>query len=102
MHEWDEATKGKDLPERVGKSADEIAKSIFISASSGMPKSQTTVPNPAKVGSTAVKTPKSKQLPGPGAKPSVFFKTEIEEFAHVKHPTLCKLRDFVMRKHRKT
>jgi hypothetical protein len=57
--------------------------------------------NPAKVGIPSVKTPKIKSLPGPTAKPSVFFKSEPEEFSHVKHPTLCKLRDFLGKKHRK-
>jgi hypothetical protein len=60
------------------------------------------IPNPAKMGSTSVKMPKPKRMPDATAKPSVFFKTEIEQFADVKHPTLCKLRDFILKRHRKT
>jgi hypothetical protein len=59
------------------------------------------IPNPAKVGSTAVKMPKAKSMPDATAKPSVFFKKEQDSFSQVKHPTLCKLRDFLERKHRK-
>ena len=84
----------------MSQDSKKLEKSIFISASSGMPKSQTatSVPNPAKVGATSEKTPKIKKLPGPDAKPSVFFKSEFEEFAHVKHPTLQKLRDILMKR----
>jgi hypothetical protein len=60
------------------------------------------IPNPARVGIPSVKTPKTKKLPSPGAKPSVFFKSEPEEFSEVKHPTLCKLRDFLGKRHRQT
>jgi hypothetical protein len=64
----------------------------------------TSIPNPAKVGLPSVKTPKAKKMPDGFGKPSVFFgsigKSEAEEFEHVKHPSLCKLRDFIQKKHR--
>jgi hypothetical protein len=47
----------------------------------------------------SVKIPRQKSMPGPDAKPSVFFKTE-ELCAPVKHPTLQKLSDFMMKKHK--
>jgi hypothetical protein len=50
---------------------------------------------------SGLKMPKPKAQPKPGDKPSLFFKSEIEEFEHVRHPTLCKLRDFMMKKYRK-
>lgn len=55
-----------------------------------------------RVAVPSVKTPKSKRLPGPGAKPSLFFKTEPGQNSQVKHPTLCKLSDFLQKKHRQT
>ena len=61
----------------------------------------TSVPNPNKAGSTAVKMPKSKKMPDAFGKPSLFFKSEAEEFDYVKHPTLCKLREFILKKHKK-
>lgn len=79
---------------------EEIMKSVFISASSGMPKSQTAVP---KVSVPSVKVPRPSTKPKfaeAGDKPSLFLKSEIEEFEHVKHPTLCKLKDFLQKKHR--
>lgn len=64
-----------------------------------MPKAPgTDISNPAKVGSTAVKTPKSKMLPQPGDKPSVFFKTE--QNTPLKRPSIQKLRDFLDKKHK--
>lgn len=76
---------------------DKIMKSIFISASSGMSKSKTSIPK-ANKGTTVpsgLKMPKPKMMPKITDKPSVFFKSEYEEFEHIKHPTLCKLRDFL-------
>lgn len=49
--------------------------------------------------STAVKMPKTKKLPDATSKPSLFFKSE--DFSKVKHPTLCKLRDFLSKTRRK-
>ena len=40
------------------------------------PTPTSSVKSPMKMGSTAVKTPKTKKLPGALDKPSVFFKTE--------------------------
>jgi len=74
VHEWDEATKGKKLPEKVEKSLTDVPK--------------------------ATKMPKPKMMPGPMDKPSKFWKSEPEEFAHVKHPSLMKLKDFLMGKHK--
>jgi hypothetical protein len=65
-------------------------------------KPTTSIPNPAKTGIPSVKIPKITSLPKSTDKPSEFWKTEIEEFSHVKHPTLCKLRDFLGKRHRKT
>jgi hypothetical protein len=58
------------------------------------------IPNPSKVGSTAVKMPKSKKMADPFGKPSLFFKAESEEFKEVKHPTLMKLLAFIQKKHK--
>ena len=44
---------------------------------------------------TSVKIPKQKSMPGAFAKPSVFYKTE-ELCVEPKHPTLQKLRDFLV------
>jgi|ERR1700722_5252904 len=44
---------------------------------------------------TSVKIPKQKHMPGPGAKPSVFFKSED---VSPKHPSLQKLKAFLMNK----
>jgi hypothetical protein len=41
----------------------------------------------------SVKSPRAKGMPGPGAKPSVFFKSED---VNPKHPSLQKLRDFIV------
>ena len=81
---------------------DKIMKSLFISPSSGgMLKTGSALAKPPKMGlSTAVKSPKPKKMADPFGKPSLFFKSEPEEFAHVKHPTLQKLRDFLMKKHK--
>jgi hypothetical protein len=65
-------------------------------------KPTTSIPNPGKTGVPSVKIPRISGLASSTDKPSVFWKSEIEEFAHVKHPTLCKLRDFLGKKHRKT
>jgi hypothetical protein len=40
------------------------------------PKPTTSIKSPMKMGSTAVKTPKTKKLPGALDKPSLFFKSE--------------------------
>ena len=77
-----------------------ILKSIPSLGSIKPPKLSTTIPNPAKVGIPSVKMPKSKKLPGPGDKPSVFFKHEIGDMPEVKHATLMKLKDFLLKKHK--
>lgn len=46
-----------------------------------------------KVQALSVKIPRAKHMPGPGAKPSVFFKSED---VSPKHPSLQKLRDFIV------
>ena len=70
--------------------SEDIKKSIFISASSGLANSETTKKH------TGMRMPKPKKQADPFGKPSLFFKSEFEEF---KHPTLCKLRD-LLQKHR--
>jgi hypothetical protein len=82
VHEWDEATKGRKLPEKVSKS--ELAK-----ANLSMP----------KVASTSVKMPKAKMMPGAFDKPSKFFKSE--DFSQVKHPSVQKLKAFLEKVHSK-
>lgn len=64
----------------------------------GLMRSQTKVPNPMKTGeqSVASKTPKAVKMPDASAKPSVFFKAE--DYKGLKHPSTCKLRDFLSEK----
>lgn len=88
---WHKSEGNLDKVEEIVKSLGKTSTSI----------PSISVPNPAKVGSTAVKMPKSKKMADPFGKPSLFFKTEIEEFQDVKHPTLCKLRDFLQNTHEK-
>lgn len=59
--------------------------------------SEKNVKSPMHSGShdTSIKTPRPKKLPGPDAKPSVFFK--MEEI-HPKHPSAQKLYDFLARR----
>lgn len=84
---------------KMGKTEEDVQKAEEFKKS--ILKMSTSVPNPAKVGSTSVKMPKSKKMADPFGKPSLFFKTEAEEFSSVKHPTLCKLRDFLQKKHKR-
>jgi len=51
--------------------------------------------------SSGMKMPKPKSMPQALDKPSKFFKSETEEFEHMKHPTLMKLRDFLKHTHGK-
>lgn len=80
VHEWDEATKGKKLPEKVGKAEAPMMK-------------------PMKIGIPSVKTPKPKSMPGAFDKPSKFFKSED---AVPKHPSVQKLYDFMNMSRSKT
>lgn len=59
------------------------------------PAPTTSVKSPMKMGSTAVKMPKPKKLAGALDKPSLFFKNE--DFDTIKHPSVRKLRDFLVR-----
>lgn len=52
---------------------------------------------PLKTGQLSVKIPKQKSMPGAFDKPSKFFKSE-EANVEIKHPSLQKLRDFLMSK----
>jgi hypothetical protein len=93
VHEWDEATKGKKLPEKVAKSSGSFGlseKNVGISKPS-IPSATTKMPNPAKTGIPSVRTPKAKKMPGAFSKPSVFFKSETAP----KHPSVRKLWDFL-------
>lgn len=92
VHEWDEATKGKHLPEHVGKS-EKLNKNNLQFNEDGSPKPPKTVSAPMKTGQISVKSPKAKKMPSPFSKPSVFFKSE--DFKKVKHPSVRKLRDFL-------
>lgn len=67
--------------------AEELIKAISTKIPS------TSVPNPAKVGSTAVKMPKASKMPDPFGKPSLFFKKE--DFDSVKQTSIEKLRVFL-------
>lgn len=44
---------------------------------------------------SGMKMPKPKSMPQALDKPSKFFKSEIEEIGHIKHPTLRRLIDFL-------
>lgn len=57
------------------------------------PAPTTSVKSPMKMGSTAVKMPKTKQLAGALDKPSLFYKNENSEGP--KHPSVLKLMDFL-------
>ena len=85
VEEWDSATKGKKLPQKVEKS--ELAP---------------VVKDPSKVGkqNVTVKLPKLKKPAGAFDKPSVFF-GKNEDFQGPKHPTLRNLWDFLNKKHKK-
>jgi hypothetical protein len=76
VHEWDEATKGKNLPERVSKS----------------------MPNPTKTAIPSIRMPKPKAMAGAFDKPSKFFKSEN---VHPKHPSVRKLWDFIQQRQRR-
>jgi len=58
---------------------EEIKKSLTSVPSTGVP--------------NAMKLPKTKRMPGPGAKPSLFFKAE--NFATIKKPSVERLRFFL-------
>jgi hypothetical protein len=73
VHEWDEATKGKKLPEKVEKS-------LVLKA-------------PTLHTPSATKMPKAKSMPSAMDKPSKFFKSQ--DFSNVKHPSIEKLRLFL-------
>ena len=72
------------------KSEGELDKAEELAKALGTKVPSVAVPNPAKVGSTSVKMPKSKKLADPFGKPSLFFKSE-----DVKQPSIQKLRDFL-------
>ena len=76
VHEWDEATKGKKLPEKIEKSL--MAPKMPKAPSINMP--------------SATKMPKAKMMPKATDKPSKFFKNE--EIA-IRHPSIEKLRVFL-------
>jgi hypothetical protein len=82
---------------KMGKSKDDVKKAEELRkaliAPPAKPKTSipsTSVPNPAKVGQTGVRSPKQKSMPGPDAKPSVFFKSE-----GALHPNIENLRAFI-------
>ena len=89
MHIYQKVTKSEELPE--------LAKSELMKAIGSLAPKMPMIKAPMKVGSTAVKTPKSKMMPSPFAKPSVFFKSE-----DIKNPRLKQLGQFVESKRNKT
>jgi hypothetical protein len=87
---------------KMGKTEEEVQKAeefkqSLLKISTSVPTAS--VPNPSKVGSTAVKMPKASKQPDPFGKPSLFFKNEDKEFDKVKHPSVQKLRDFLKKVH---
>lgn len=73
---------------------EDIKKSLFGLSNSGMAMKETKIPS-------ATKMPKPKSMLKATDKPSKFFKSEAEEFSHVKHPSLMKLKDFLSKRHKK-
>lgn len=113
VKEWDEATKGKKLPEKVGKSElDKSLKGTNLSTNSfntigtqsmpnkfNMTKAPKAPKNISLAGKQSVtsKTPKPKKGPDPFTFPSKFFeKSEFEP----KHENLKKLWDFINKRHK--
>lgn len=47
---------------------------------------------------SAMKMPKVKKMPLATDKPSKFFKSQ--DFSNIKHPSICKLRDFLDKQHK--
>lgn len=76
VHEWDEATKGKRLPEKVSKS----------------------MPSPTKTAIPSVRMPKPKAMADAFDKPSKFFKSENTPPSH---PSVRKLWDFIQQRKRR-
>jgi hypothetical protein len=54
-----------------------------------------------KIAQTSVKMAKPKKPAGAMSKPSLFYKNESLSWDDLKHPTLCKLSDFILKKHKK-
>ena len=81
---------------KMGKSQEDIEKAehfkktLFGLSNSGIAVSEKA---PSLHIPYAMKMPKPKKMPSATAKPSVFFKKE--DFDNVKHPSTCKLRDFL-------
>ena len=100
VHEWDEATKGKKLPEKVAKSLPnpESPSNNFNTVGSQMNSQYFNKPtkNVALKGKQSVtaKAPKLKSGPDPFASPSKFF-SKAEDFEGPKHPSVRKLWDFL-------
>lgn len=85
VKEWDKASKGKDLPEKIEKAE---MKKVGGMMQLGLGEKPSTKP----VG-PSVKIPRQKSMPNAFSKPSKFFKSE--ELCVPKHPTLMKLHDFL-------
>jgi hypothetical protein len=81
---------------KMGKTEEDVQKAEALEKQFGgmlQMSMKTSIPNPSKVGSVAVKMPKAKKPASPFAKPSLFFKTE--DFEGIKHPSVEKLRAFL-------
>lgn len=99
VREWDEATKGKKLPEKIGKS--ELPKTPKLGSALGstLGNQMGSPKDVSKVGkqSISAKMPKAKGPTNAFAPPSVFFKSET---GGPKHPSLRNLWDFMNKKHK--
>lgn len=92
--DWSIVNAAFHKSEGYGGNIEELVKSISTKIPS------TSIPNPSKVGSTAVKMPKAKSMPDATDKPSIFFKNEKLDIA--KRSSIEKLRLFLEHmKHKK-
>ena len=83
--------KGEDMEKAEGILSPPGAPKVGSGTTPGS--AATAVKSPGKTGEISVKMPKAKKLADGFGKPSLFFKSE--DFNDVKHPTICKLRDFL-------
>jgi hypothetical protein len=82
VHEWDEATKGKKLPEKVKKS--EFCKSESVFCKGKIPNIGKQLLPPGGMGVGNMST-------GNGG----IMRSETESFEHIKHPTLLKIKNLL-------
>jgi len=107
VHEWDEATKGKKLPEKVKKS-ENLTKSVptppklgsTLGSTLSAPQNQPKDISKAGKQNVTAKISKPKKPGDAFAPPSVFF-GKSEDFNGPKHPSTRRLWDFITKKHKK-